>query len=82
MGSYVSLELSGRRAAPPREFLEPRVLVGRSDDMEGLFRRIASLAALFRKGAARNEILSDYMDRAGLGGYFAEGAEGAEGPEA
>jgi dissimilatory sulfite reductase (desulfoviridin) alpha/beta subunit len=69
-GSYLSLELSGRRLTPPRAFLAPRVLVGRSDDAEGLFRKISGLVAIFQKDGGKNEILSDFMDRAGLGGYF------------
>ncbi|MDR2612471.1 MAG: hypothetical protein LBG06_06470 [Deltaproteobacteria bacterium] len=71
LGSYLTLELSGRRAAPPRAFLAPRVLVERSEDQEGLFRRIAGLVALFRREGLKNEILSDFMDRTGLRDYFA-----------
>jgi dissimilatory sulfite reductase (desulfoviridin) alpha/beta subunit len=71
MESYMSLELSGRRIAPPRAFLAPRTLVERSDDPERLFRGISGLVAMFRKGGGNNEILSDFMDREGLGGHFA-----------
>ncbi|MDR1313009.1 MAG: hypothetical protein LBQ12_04765 [Deltaproteobacteria bacterium] len=70
MGSYLTLELSGRRIAPPRAFLPPRTLVARADDAEGLFRKISGLVALFVKGGEKNEILSDFMDRTGLAGYF------------
>jgi dissimilatory sulfite reductase (desulfoviridin) alpha/beta subunit len=69
-GSYMSLELSGRRIAPPRTFLPPRTLVERSDDPEDLFRKISGLVALFRKDGEKNEILSDFMDRAGLADHF------------
>jgi dissimilatory sulfite reductase (desulfoviridin) alpha/beta subunit len=74
--SYASLELSGRRIASPRSFLAPRELVRRTDDLEGLFRKIASLVADFRKNAEKNEILSDFMDRAGLRDYFSESEGG------
>jgi dissimilatory sulfite reductase (desulfoviridin) alpha/beta subunit len=70
MGSYLTLELSGRRLSPPRAFLAPRTLVGRTEDSQGLFRKIAELAALFRAGGRKNEILSDFMEREGLEGYF------------
>jgi dissimilatory sulfite reductase (desulfoviridin) alpha/beta subunit len=76
-GSYLALELSGRKAAAPRGYLAPRLLVRREDDAERLFRKIASLAAIFLERARGGEILGDFMAREGLMGFFGEG--GADG---
>jgi dissimilatory sulfite reductase (desulfoviridin) alpha/beta subunit len=70
MGSYLTLELSGRRRGAPRVYLAPKVLVPRADDPGRLVAQVAGLAALFRAGAAKNEILHDFMEREGLMGYF------------
>jgi dissimilatory sulfite reductase (desulfoviridin) alpha/beta subunit len=73
-GGHFRLELSGRRKAlGPGAFVAPRVLVPRVSGNEGeVFDRLAGLLALWRKEGHKDEIVADFVDRRGLGGYFSD----------
>jgi dissimilatory sulfite reductase (desulfoviridin) alpha/beta subunit len=70
-GSYFSLELSGRRAGDPGEFIPPKVLLEKvKEKRRDVFLKIGELLSLFNAERQKDEILHDYTERRGLAGFF------------
>jgi dissimilatory sulfite reductase (desulfoviridin) alpha/beta subunit len=66
-GGYLSLELSGRRQAPPWEHVAPRTLRPEAGaDFLEIGAGLLELIELWRREAADFEILADFAERSGL----------------
>ena len=66
-GGRLSLELSGRRQAPPWEHLAPRALkTAAGGDLVEIGAAVLELIEFWRREAADSEILADFAERRGL----------------
>jgi dissimilatory sulfite reductase (desulfoviridin) alpha/beta subunit len=71
-GSYLRLELSGRRKRLGKDaFLKPLVLKERADgDGKELFRRLGDFIGLWRRDKLPGELIADFAKRRSLHGFF------------
>jgi dissimilatory sulfite reductase (desulfoviridin) alpha/beta subunit len=71
-GGYLRLELSGRRKfLGPGAYVQPVELIPRvKENMDSALERLAGLIALWQKERLPDEIVADYMARAGIMDFF------------